>query len=148
MINKIQELVKSHGMEQADIMMYFHDQVVIGIYKDGNLKLGSEPHWKYMTEFHIFNNEKELRGKNFESVCEIKDTPEKLEEKMFVIGNKSVVEDGKSIVTQNGREIILPWEVSFGSVSDNPLRLVVHHLFDEEGCICGYRLCGIEGGNK
>lgn len=137
--------IHNNGINEAFIMMYFYDKVVMGRYHEQQLFFGEEFEDENLMEYHIFNSELEIRG-NKEKSAIIKDTKQTIEEKMFIVGNQSRLEEGKSCVTQNGRRVVFPFEVEFQSAKENPLRLIVRHLFDDKtGSICGYRLVGIEG---
>ena len=145
---KILDVLNIHHMDKAYIMIYFFDQVVIGKYSDSVLFIPSEYNENLFDEIHIFNHEKELRwSRENECVSVIEDTHEYLEESMYIIGNKSVIKEGYSIVSQYGRELILPFEVDIHHENNN-LQLVVHHLFSNDvNSICGYRLVDIKGGD-
>ena len=144
---KILNVLKLHHIDKAYIMIYFFDQVVIGKYNNSILFIPSEYNENLFDEIHIFNHKKELRwNRENESVSVIEDTQDYLVESMYIIGNKSVIKDGYSIVSQYGREIILPFEVDIHT--NNNLQLVVHHLFSNDvNSICGYRLVDIKGGD-
>ena len=145
---KILDVLNLHHMDKAYIMIYFFDQVVIGKYNHSVLFIPSEYNEDLFDEIHIFNHEKELRwNRDNETVSVIEDTNDYLDESMYIIGNKSVIKDGYSIITQYGREVILPFEVDINQTNNN-LRLVVHHLFsNDDNSICGYRLADIKGGD-
>ena len=148
-------------MNRCWIMIYFYDRVVMGTYKDNALLLadpegeaplgGYNPDMNLCYEIHIFNEEKELcwhrTDEDSYDFTETTDGSEEnfFEEKMFIIGTsiKSMA-NGSVKLCQSGREACLPFKPLKNT--DNPLRLVVHHLFDDEGGIKGYRLAGIEGG--
>ena len=168
---QIAEAIKKYNIDKAYIMMYFYDKVVMGkvenskpvyaIKEDGTPVLADycfDDDLCY--EIHIFNEEKELRWHRLEENNEdniefvvITDTEDNVdlgemffEEKMFIIGSRGdrIIEngDGATLLSQYGREVILPFDVD----KNSDLRLVVHHIFDEDGSICGYRLLDIEGG--
>ena len=168
---KIIKEIEKHSIEKAYIMVYFYDKVVMGkvIGKEALYAIQKEERPvlseycfddELCYEIHIFNREKELRWHRMEAdseenmeFVEIKD-PEKnadlgemfFEEKMFIIGSRGerIIKHGDkaTLLGQYGREVILPFNVD----EEKDLRLVVHHIFDENGNISGYRLVDIEGG--
>lgn len=138
--DKLLKVMKDNQIDQAFIMIYFFDQVVIGKFKNNELFIPVQYDETLCDEIHIFNKDKEIRWtREYNQFIEIIDTKDIFREEMYLIGNKSVVKDGYSVVTQYGRQIILPFEVHIQHT--NHLRLVVHNLFSEEdNYICGYRL--------
>lgn len=150
MKDKLIAVLKQNNMSFAWVMMYFYDQVVMGKYeKEELLLLCDEYNEDLCYEIHLFNKEKELRaGSNFEFI-EIKSPIEKrfyMEEKFFVLGNKAQISGDSTKLTQYGRMVKLPLILK-NEKPNHDLRLVVHHLFDEEtGYVKGYRLVDIEGG--
>ena len=168
----IKDAIIKYNIEKAYIMMYFYDKVVMGKVVDSKplyaIKENGAP---VLTEYcfddelcyeiHIFNKEKELRWHrleestvdNMEFVLITDPKEDKIlgemffEEKMFIIGSRGdrVIENGEdtTLLGQYGREVILPFKVA----EKVDLRLAVHHIFDEDGSISGYRLVDIEGGD-
>ena len=134
LVKKIKEACKQFHISKAYIMIYFYDQVVLG-------KVENE-------EIHLFNQEMELRcTREHEDFIQIVSGNDYFEEEMFIIGNTSEVKEGYSIIRQNGRKVIVPFEVEISN-GKHDLSLVVHHLFSKEGnYIEGYRLVDIKGGN-
>lgn len=142
--NILKQIVE-HNMDEAFIMMYFFDQVIIGIYsKNNGLFIPGSYDENLLDEIHIFNPKKEIRWtREYREYVLIQDTKDYFEESMYLIGNKSIVKDGYSIVTQYGRKMVLPFEYHISSGNHN-LALIVHHLFsDENSCLQGYRLVNI-----
>lgn len=143
---KIEKVINDYNIQYADIMIYFYDQVVIGRYDNNVLFIPLQYDEELFQEIHIFNQDMELRWSSLsDEIIKIVDTEEKLEESMYIIGNKSVVKDGYSIVTQYGRKVVLPFKIQIKD-ANHGLRLDVHHLFDDDASICGYRLVQIKGG--
>lgn len=144
---KLEPLFIKKNLQNAYIMLYFYDQVVMGQYKDGTLDITKEVDDENLTEIHIFNQDIELRGATLENLYEVRDTKDYMVERMYLIGNQSKIKGKHSVIKQNGREIIMPFVIQFNKVTDNKMKLIVHHLFDDNGDICGYRLAGIEKGD-
>lgn len=144
--DNILNIIKEKQMDYAFIMIYFFDQVIIGKYINNILFIPCQYNEELCDEIHIFNKDREIRWtREYDKYIEITDTKDFFEEEMYLIGNKSEIKDGYSIVTQYGREVILPFEINIKHT--NELRLVVHNLFSEEDSyICGYRLVDIVGG--
>lgn len=154
----IQEIEKNK-IDSAFIMMYFYDQIVIGKYYNDQLKFAIETPQLHESEYcfddelcfeiHIFNTQKEIRWRKETDVFCIIEDPEKGEffsEEMFILGTKKTmkIENGCTRLEQYGRVVCVPWEVE---KKNNPLKLVVHHLFDaKKAIITGYRLVDIKGG--
>lgn len=150
MKDKLLNVIESNDMSFAWVMLYFYDQVVMGKYENNQLVLMNEDYDETLCyQVHIFNKDKELRSSNDFDFIEIKspkDSAFYMEEKFYVLGNKTLVEEGCTTFTQYGRKIKLPVVVQTQGVNHNT-RLVVHHLFDEKtGYLKGYRLVDIEGG--
>lgn len=149
----ILEQISDNNINDAYIMMYFFDKVIIGKYENKKLIIPDTYDETLIDEIHIFNPSLELRyNKEANKFIKITDTIDFFEEKMFLIGNQSelIEKDGNKFtrVKQYGREIILPFNIDIKDANHN-LRLVVHNLFDDEQCyICGYRLVNIIGGSK
>lgn len=141
---------KNYNSKRVFIFLYFYDQFILGIFENNHLYMIEHYEEKLLTEIHIFNEEKEYRGKTMNSLVEITDNQDYFEEKMWIIGNKTKIQDQATIVTQQGRKLVLPYPiVSFDQASKNPLRLVVRHQFSQEsGDIIGYRLVNIESGDE
>lgn len=156
---KIIEEIQKERMEDAFLMLYFYDQVVIGRYKEAQLYFAVDSPELHKTEYrfddtlcveiHIFNREKEIRWrKEAGKFCVIYDTKDFFDEDMFMIGNESRVSNGCTKLVQYGRALCVPWEVEIKKAEKkNQLRLVVRHLFDDDkATIKGYRLVEIKGG--
>ena len=151
MNNKITNVLKQYEISFAWVMLYFYDQVVMGKYQNDELVLVSDDYDETLfLEAHLFNKDKELRCSsdfNFVEIISPKDEKFYMEEKFHILGNKIHVDGDTTIFTQYGRRIKLPLIVKNKGVNHG-VRLVVHHLFDEEtGYVNGYRLVDIEGGN-
>lgn len=150
MKNKLINVLKQKGMSFAWVMLYFYDQLVIGKYENDVLVLMNDVYDESLCfQIHLFNKEKELRSNGDFNFVELKSPVNKkfyLEEKFHVLGNKTYVEDGTTTFTQYGRKVKIPLVVKKQGVNHD-VRLVVHHIFDEEtGYVKGYRLVDIEGG--
>ena len=149
MLEKIKKAIQKNNMESAWIMIYFVDQVLMGRYKDGNIIFAdTEYNENNILEVHIFNKEKELRSGNnltFVEIPDPEDAKNYFTEKFFILDEVKNVEtvNGQTITTlgRNGRMVKIPM-----AVPNNPLRLVVHHMFDKDtGFLEKYRLVDIEG---
>lgn len=143
--DSILDQIIKHEMNKAFIMIYFFDQVIIGIFsKKTGLFIPGNFDEKLVDEIHIFNSFLEIRwSSEYQKYILIKDTKDYFEESMYLIGNKSVIKNGCSIVTQYGRKVVLPFEYNI-SGGNHSLALVVHHLFsNKSNCIQGYRLVDI-----
>lgn len=142
--------LQQHHMQNAWVMLYCYDQVVIGKYENETLKMPAIVNEEYCYEIHCFNQDKELRcGKNQQFIC-IEDSKDPLyimKESCFILGNQGRVTDGFTELMQYGRKVTLPVEIQVKNAS-HQWRLVVHHQFDEnDGHLCGYRLVDLcEGG--
>lgn len=147
MRDKIIGVINQYEMKEADIMIYFYDQVVIGKYDNHVLFIPGEFDEDLFQEIHIFNDDLEIRwSSKFDTPVKIVSKKPYFKEEMCILGNKSEVKDGYSIVTQYGRKVILPFEVDIKN-ANHDLKIKVHHLFDEEtSAISGYRLVKIKGG--
>ena len=174
-VNKqITEAIEKYNIEKAYIMMYFYDKVVMGEFVDGK-SVDSKPVYaikengvptltdycfddELCYEIHIFNDDIELRWHRLEDSSEdnmefisITDPGEDMffEEEMFIIGSRGdrIIKSagGATLISQYGREVILPFDVDLDENKD--LKLVVHHIFDKDGSISGYRLVDIKGGD-
>ena len=148
MKNKIIESLKKHNMSFAWVMLYFYDQVVMGKYENNKLILTSDSYTEELCyEVHLFNRDKELRGSrdfDLEEFTTPFDGEFHMEEKFFILGNK-ISEEDFIVLTQYGRKIKLPILIN-EKMDFKKLRLVVHHLFNENtGYVDGYRLVDIEG---
>ena len=163
----INDVIEDHEIKKAYIMMYFYDKVVMGKVVDKKpvyaIKENGVPVLtdycfddELCYEIHIFNEETELRWHRSETDLEdnmefipITDPNKEMffEEKMFIIGNRGEriikTAGAATLLSQYGREVILPFIVD----EKKDLRLVVHHIFDNDGSISGYRLVDIEGGD-
>ena len=143
--DSILDQVAKHEIDKAFIMIYFFDQIIIGVFsKETGLFIPGSYDEKLVDEIHIFNSFLEIRwSSEYQEYVLIKDTKDYFEENMYLVGNKSVIKNACSIVTQYGREIVLPFEYHIHGGSHS-LALVVHHLFsDKSNCIEGYRLVDI-----
>ena len=145
---KILNQIKSQNMNNAFIMIYFFDKVVIGKYENSQLFIPVSYDEELFDEIHIFNKDLEIRwNKDHEKVSVIKDTNDYFTEEMYLIGNSSDIKDGYTVVKQYGREMILPFGYKIENAKHD-LVLVVHNLFsDTENYIDGYRLVDIKGGS-
>lgn len=146
---KIIEAINRYQIEEAYVMIYFIDQVVVGIFNNKTLFIPQSFNEDLWSEIHVFNVDMELRCiKETDNFIQILSNKDYFEEEMFIIGNRSEIKDGYTILTQYGREVILPFEVDIKNAKHD-LRLVVHHLFSAEGnYIDGYRLVDIRGGKQ
>lgn len=150
MKNKLITILKQYEMSFAWVMLYFYDQVVMGKYQNEELILMSDNYDEALCfQVHMFNQEKELRSGNDFNYIEIKSPKNEkyyMVEEFHVLGNKTTVEGDSTTFTQYGRSIKLPLIVEKQGVNHG-VKLVVHHLFDEEtGYVKGYRLVDIKGG--
>ena len=148
LVEKIKEACKHYSISKAYIMIYFYNQVVLGKIENDDVFILVDYEDDLWSEIHIFNQDMELRcTKEHEDFIQIVSGNDYFEEDMFIIGNTSVVNDGYSIISQNGRKVVVPFEVKINN-GKHDLSLVVHHLFSKEGnYIDGYRLVDIKGGN-
>ncbi len=154
MINIIKNQINNNKMNEAFIMVYFYDQVLIGRYENQDIIIKDDFDESIVNEIHIFNEDKEIRWKR---VCNnkldwgvednnfilIKDTEDYFEESMFLIGNKSRREGQFTTISQYGRKMILPFEYDIQG-GNHTLALIAHHLFNNDGSIGGYRLVNIK----
>ena len=166
--NKIDNAIKKYNIKQAYIMMYFYDRVVMGKVVESKpvyaIKENGDPALtdycfddELCYEIHIFNTDIELRwhrseestaaNMEFIPIKDPKDDEMFFKEKMFIIGSRGerIIKSasGTTLLSQYGREVILPFDVD----KEKDLKLVVHHIFDEDGSIRGYRLVYIDGGD-
>lgn len=148
LVKKIKEACKQFHISKAYIMIYFYDQVVLGKVENEVVFIPVTYNDDLWYEIHLFNQEMELRcTREHEDFIQIVSGNDYFEEEMFIIGNTSEVKEGYSIIRQNGRKVIVPFEVEISN-GKHDLSLVVHHLFSKEGnYIECYRLVDIKGGN-
>jgi len=146
-------MIEIHHMEDAFVMIYFYDQVLIGKYDNYCMTMKEDYDETLINEIHIFDKEKEIRWKRttgdinwqneYDHFIIIRDTEDFVEESMFLIGNKSIKDGLFTVVTQYGRKMILPFECYIEN-GHHRWALIVHHLFFSDGSIGGYRLVDIK----
>ena len=131
LINKIKE----KNINKAFVLGYFYNKVCLGKVFDNEIIFNSEVDYNLLTKIVIFNKDIQisyvLNEENDEFIySEIEDEDkEYIDEYMIISGNEILSSgNGFTTITELGRVVDIPFEVSVSDVKDG-VRLVVRNSF-------------------